>query len=263
MSISEPSGGNPNAPYSHDLDAPESDILATGRLPPDPLLKSGSLIDVNREKEQTLNEAQNGYVEHREANRAEPRQSDDDGPALRTRPVSDISGFAETTTEHQPSRSPNSVPEAPAAVFPERPNWLPEGWRMDCRVRTSGASAGAIDRYYVEPVKGHRFRSKKEVLHFLETGSTRKRKQNPDADVLSPENPGAHKQKKSGSKLKKSAPFDPSKFDFDKVPEEVSWVLTDASQGIWTPFLGDKKVSESNKQEWAAAFDYLNTKKTH
>ncbi|XP_073064793.1 methyl-CpG-binding domain-containing protein 6-like [Primulina eburnea] len=51
----------------------------------------------------------------------------------------------------------------------KKPEWLPEDWRIDLRVRTSGASTGLIDRYFFDP-SGRKFRSKHEVLHFLETG---------------------------------------------------------------------------------------------
>ena len=40
-------------------------------------------------------------------------------------------------------------------------------------------------QYYFDPVSGRKFRSKKEVLYFLETGTLRKRikPENPDADT--------------------------------------------------------------------------------
>ncbi|XP_073271742.1 methyl-CpG-binding domain-containing protein 6-like isoform X1 [Primulina huaijiensis] len=73
----------------------------------------------------------------------------------------------------------------------KRPEWLPEDWRIDLRVRTSGASTGLIDRYFFDP-SGRKFRSKHEVLHFLGTG--KKLKRNAD-DVLS----GSKKSKYSSS----------------------------------------------------------------
>lgn len=38
-------------------------------------------------------------------------------------------------------------------------------------------------QYYIEPTKGHRFRSKIEVFRFLETGSKVKKKLDTDANV--------------------------------------------------------------------------------
>ncbi|XP_073142330.1 methyl-CpG-binding domain-containing protein 6-like [Henckelia pumila] len=56
----------------------------------------------------------------------------------------------------------------------KKPEWLPEDWKIDLRVRTSGASTGLIDRYFFDP-SGRKFRSKHEVLHFLGTGKKLKR----------------------------------------------------------------------------------------
>lgn len=38
-------------------------------------------------------------------------------------------------------------------------------------------------QYYIDPVSGCRFRSKKEVLYFLETGTRRKKKQTENSDA--------------------------------------------------------------------------------
>ncbi|KAJ6964276.1 hypothetical protein NC652_002532 [Populus alba x Populus x berolinensis] len=65
-------------------------------------------------------------------------------------------------------------------------SWLPPGWVVEDRVRTSGATAGTRDKYYIEPVSGRRFRSKKEVQYYLETGTLKKRgkaTENVDADT--------------------------------------------------------------------------------
>ncbi|RZC78764.1 hypothetical protein C5167_002953 [Papaver somniferum] len=58
-----------------------------------------------------------------------------------------------------------------------RLDWLPEGWEIEQKERKNGASAGNFDKYYVEPAQEGRrrrkFRSKNEVLEFLETGRRR------------------------------------------------------------------------------------------
>lgn len=61
------------------------------------------------------------------------------------------------------------------------------------------------------------------------------------------------RQEKSGSKKKKSAPLN---FDFNNPPEKVRWVLTDAVKDQWTPFVGDKIIPKSTRQEWNAAFQF-------
>lgn len=66
---------------------------------------------------------------------------------------------------------------------------------------------------------------------------------------------GSTKQKKPNIKAKTSA----LNFDYFNSPENVEWVLTDPSEGSWTPFIGKVEVPESVRQDWAAAFTDLTT----
>lgn len=50
------------------------------------------------------------------------------------------------------------------------PDWLPAGWITELKTRMAGSTAGTTDKYYKEPSTGRRFRSKNEVLSFLQTG---------------------------------------------------------------------------------------------
>ncbi|CAL5352559.1 unnamed protein product [Camellia sinensis] len=174
--------------------------------------------------------------------------------------------MVETTTKPLPLQRWKRQPALTVLSVPlqKRPEWLPWGWWIDYRARSSGASAGLVDKlwsicrirfrtrlhccvdgigyYYFDPVSGRRFRSKKEVDYFLETGSTRKRKRDPDTNSL--ENSGGRKS---------SAPLN---FEFNDVPENVRWVLTNASRDQWTPFVGDKMVPKSTRKEWNAAFHF-------
>ncbi|MCO5606492.1 hypothetical protein L7F22_060680 [Adiantum nelumboides] len=50
------------------------------------------------------------------------------------------------------------------------PDWLPAGWITEVKTRMAGSTAGTTDKYYKDPVTGRRFRSKNEVLSFLQTG---------------------------------------------------------------------------------------------
>ncbi|KAK4724325.1 hypothetical protein R3W88_027104 [Solanum pinnatisectum] len=43
----------------------------------------------------------------------------------------------------------------------DRPKWLPENWRVETKVRTTGATAGVFDRYYIEHVFGGKLMSMK------------------------------------------------------------------------------------------------------
>ncbi|KAK1382936.1 Methyl-CpG-binding domain-containing protein 6 [Heracleum sosnowskyi] len=125
----------------------------------------------------------------------------------------------------------------------ETEGWLPAGWTITSKTRTNGATAGTIDRYYVEPVTGQRFRSKIEVKRYLETGS---RKSNSDANATSSKGTGTKKKKK------KEAPWS---FDFENTPGEVTWSLVDEDQDLWKPSIGEEQVSERTAQEWATAFE--------
>ncbi|XP_074341945.1 uncharacterized protein LOC141679342 [Apium graveolens] len=56
----------------------------------------------------------------------------------------------------------------------ETSRWLPAGWTIISKIRANGATAGTIDKYYVEPITKKRFRSKIAVKKYLETGSMKK-----------------------------------------------------------------------------------------
>ncbi|KAL9247661.1 hypothetical protein vseg_021069 [Gypsophila vaccaria] len=137
-----------------------------------------------------------------------------------------------------------------------RPDWLPSDWAFKETLRTSGASAGTRDKYFIHPA-GHRFRSKKEVMNFIETGITPKKRKNADSDATdnTPRlESGTPKRKKNEVKAKVSM----TNFNFDDVPEMVKWEMTGAYEGTWRPLInGVDRVPESSKQDWTAAFTYL------
>eukprot|EP00262_Sarcandra_glabra_P016869 TRINITY_DN5620_c0_g1_i2.p1 TRINITY_DN5620_c0_g1~~TRINITY_DN5620_c0_g1_i2.p1 ORF type:complete len:289 (-),score=30.19 TRINITY_DN5620_c0_g1_i2:218-1084(-) len=138
------------------------------------------------------------------------------------------------------------------------PDWLPSGWSMEIKIRTSGVTAGTRDRYFYDPVSRRRFRSKKEVLSFLETGTvvkpkSKSKKENLDANVT----PGSsssvpHKRGGSNSKRKSSL-----KFDTVNRPEKVRWVLTGSAEDSFKPFVGEEELPDNCKQAWAAAYHTL------
>ncbi|KAL2512017.1 Methyl-CpG-binding domain-containing protein 5 [Abeliophyllum distichum] len=110
-------------------------------------------------------------------------------PTLDDRALLDLNRTPEDQT------SPNSEVK--------RPPWLPANWTIELKKRSAGRSAGNIDKYYFDP-SGLKFRSKNEVLHFLATGNRLKRKSNSDAETMSCEGPGSHKEKRTSSKRKTS-----------------------------------------------------------
>ncbi|KAK8344931.1 hypothetical protein V6Z11_A07G113600 [Gossypium hirsutum] len=114
---------------------------------------------------------------------------------------------------------------------------LPTGWLIKDRVRSTDARPGLVDKYYVDPSSGRKFRSKKKVLYYLETGTPQSKR-------------------KKGTET----PVGPSNFIFVNVPEKVDWLFSsNASADSWTPFLGDDQVqvAESTTQDWSATFTSL------
>ncbi|CAK7331540.1 unnamed protein product [Dovyalis caffra] len=135
-------------------------------------------------------------------------------------------------------------------------SWLPPGWVVEDRVRTSGATAGTIDKYYIDPASGRKFRSKKDVQYYLDTGTLKKKgkvTENSDADTNSAENSKGNKNKSGANK---SFAWN---FDSINVPGRTEWVLTDANEDAWTPFIDGKKVPLYDKEQWDFAFASLTT----
>ncbi|KAH7550054.1 hypothetical protein ACOSP7_024828 [Xanthoceras sorbifolium] len=227
-------------------------------LPPDPLLDSGSFIDANPSAATSASfttATNDPTLDKREPiidqESAAPANSNGAAESVTTpekTPQRQSAAAESVTTPDKPPRRRST-----AASSTESLNWLPPGWKVEDRVRTSGATAGMVDKYYFDPVSGHRFRSKKEVLYFLEFGTKRKRKvENSDPDMESLESSGSRKQKKSGAKGNTST----LNFDFENPPKKIRWVVMGRSEDTWTPFTGKdtEKVSEPVRQAWAAAF---------
>ncbi|CAA0841323.1 Methyl-CpG-binding domain-containing protein 5 [Striga hermonthica] len=152
-------------------------------LPADPLLGSDSFIDPDR-------------VEPEEAFPEQEQVGLDPAMAIAAQPISILRPGEELVTVEKTPRRKNMD------EMSVRPSWLPEGWEMSLRVRASGNSAGFIDRYYIEPTGQRKFRSKNEVLHFLETGSKKKKRPTSATAAAPSESPA--KQNKSGKRGKKS-----------------------------------------------------------
>ncbi|CAI0393085.1 unnamed protein product [Linum tenue] len=175
-------------------------------------------------------------------------------------PVSGSSGVE--ATQPGDNQQPNSS-AANAAAESSRSrtrvsetSWLPPGWLVEDRVRSSGATAGTIDKYYFDPVSRRRFRSKREVQYFLETGSVKKQKkaESSDANANSAEGSSAKKSKTPKKEARVASHLD---FNFSNVPDSVEWILADANKGTWTPSVAGKKPPDSERQIWDATFKYL------
>ncbi|KAK9068070.1 hypothetical protein SSX86_012181 [Deinandra increscens subsp. villosa] len=134
-----------------------------------------------------------------------------------------------------------------------RPSWLPQDWDMIFRKRTSGATQGSVDRYFIAP-SGQRLRSKNEVLNFLETGSKRKKPPTQSSDDPTSAGSAPQTKKKTSARKKVHAAFT---FDFKNPPEKVSWCLSYASENVWSPIIGYSNLPLATKQEWATVFNHV------
>ncbi|XP_050233545.1 flocculation protein FLO11-like [Mercurialis annua] len=215
----------PIASFRPDPDIPDQTALPAAV---DPLLQNGSFIDATPVKPSTDND--NSH-----------QQEAANGGSVEPPPP----------TAATPLRSRRKVPVYMAvALSSDSANWLSPGWVVEDRVRTAGATAGTVDKYYADPVSNRRFRSKKEVQYYLETGMLKPKKtkatENPEIDSSSTGSAGSKKSQKTNKKAKVVK----RNFDYVNVPEKVEWALTDAIQDKWTPSVGGQKVAESERQNW-------------
>ncbi|XP_047316520.1 uncharacterized protein LOC124920144 [Impatiens glandulifera] len=105
---------SPNRPMSENPVSDGGDLIQE-----DPFLKSGSFIEPTFKDEHP---ARNGDVQS-------------PNPLHETPAVH----------EAEPSSAQSKRPFKPVSA-PERPDWLPEGWRFYFRIRNSGVSVGTYDR---------------------------------------------------------------------------------------------------------------------
>ncbi|XP_057782006.1 methyl-CpG-binding domain-containing protein 6-like [Salvia miltiorrhiza] len=201
--MSEPQLPPDPVPESHDPEA----------SPTDPLLDTGAYIDPGRN--------------HSAAGAELPQHMPEFAPGvvIAAEPISMY-----VPGEDSAEATPRAVRRRDPEEMSKRPSWLPEDWKIDLKVRSSGATAGLIDRYYVEPTGQRRFRSKVEVLHFLETGSKpAKRKGASETETTPSGSPASQTQRKSNTKRKKSEAF---VSDNTQPPYVLNSVQTDNAQQI-------------------------------
>ncbi|XP_006280964.2 methyl-CpG-binding domain-containing protein 6 [Capsella rubella] len=137
-------------------------------------------------------------------------------------------------------------------------NWLPSGWRVEDKVRTSGATAGSVDKYYYEPNTGRKFRSRTEVLYYLQHGTSKKgakKAENTDFNPDHLEGQGSNKAIRKAREPPRPPP--PLDFDFKNPPEKVSWSMGNTREEAWTPIIGDVKVQDSVRRDWSTAFTFI------
>ncbi|CAN4120188.1 unnamed protein product [Withania somnifera] len=204
------------------------DVRDDGGLPPDPLLQSGTYIDVETA---TPNKdvADEGKV------------SD-----LATAPEESKIEMQKAVQETENVKTARRASRSTEGNV-ERPSWLPDDWGFDTKVRTNGATAGLVDRYYYEPVSGAKFRSKAEVLYFLETGGKRKKANTGTGSDATQKAEEECLEKRK----KKSTDF---YFDSANPPHSVCWIQTDSSADTWVASVNGHMVPDSQKQQWDAVY---------
>ncbi|XP_011624097.1 uncharacterized protein LOC18436098 isoform X2 [Amborella trichopoda] len=84
------------------------------------------------------------------------------------------------------------------------PDWLPAGWITEIKVRANGLTAGTKDKYFYDPVSKRKFRSKKEVFSFLETGKLGRYKPKPKSDVAEAQSSEKETNPPSSSKVQRN-----------------------------------------------------------
>lgn len=114
-----------------------------GNGPTDPLLDSGSYIDPGRNNSAAGSELPQPQPQPEPQPQPPPENLDfAPGVVIAAEPISMyIPGedAEETTPQRQVRRrDPDEMSK--------RPSWLPEDWKIDLKVRSSGATAGLIDR---------------------------------------------------------------------------------------------------------------------
>ncbi|ESQ42420.1 hypothetical protein EUTSA_v10014530mg [Eutrema salsugineum] len=233
MSSSTPSA-NGNQPGS-----------VAGDFPPDPLLASGSFLsstttagDVTLDSSAKRRAVQGGIG------------ATGSGESVRI-------GMSNGTNPSPDRSAHQAESKSRKRAAPGDSNWLPPGWRVEDKVRTSGATAGSVDKYYYEPITGRKFRSRTEVLYYLEHGTSKRGGSSKKAENTDSHSDHIEGQVSNRSSRKARPP--PLKFDFENPPEKVSWSMANAGEEAWIPFLGDDKVQDSVSRDWCTAFTAITT----
>ncbi|XP_021887663.1 methyl-CpG-binding domain-containing protein 7 isoform X2 [Carica papaya] len=166
---------------------------------------------------------------------------------------------------------------------------LPDGWIVEEKPRKNIHYKGVIDRYYIEPGTGNRFRSLRAVerrlkasqecaatgQETLESGNQLMRTFSKDSHsleiipehpvdakraeaaskTLEPENPSTSlKDSRSGNKHKPCEGVTDPLLDFSSTPPKIKWVFNGSRGNVWSPSASGSLVQESVKQKWSEAF---------
>lgn len=144
MSASGTSLPDSDWPRPHDPTRP--DLPFSHHLPPDPLLSAGSFIDSSSSSATAtpISTVPSPTLPSRDLDRTPrktPQTSSTRRSPLRPDPLNSFNGDSSPSKKVSASNSASSK-----SALSERPNWLPPGWVVEDRVRSSGATAGTVDK---------------------------------------------------------------------------------------------------------------------
>ncbi|GKV01020.1 hypothetical protein SLEP1_g13620 [Rubroshorea leprosula] len=154
---------------------------------------------------------------------------------------------------------------------------LPDDWIVEQVPRINGRYAGIVDKYYIEPGTGVKFRSLRSVERYLtrvggsettskNSGSQKENKSDDDHSwdiVLKCLVDGKRTKTKREPKPSKSSGSQKQKYakgaknpmlDFASPPTKVKWVLGGPGRNLWNPFMGESEVPENIQQTWSKTF---------
>lgn len=115
----------------------DSEQLPGDDLLLDPLLETGWFIDADQKAEEAVAETE-------AQTNGEPELEKPAPPAAGTNSINSTAPAAAGAQEITPVSQRR--PRRSAEEMAEQPDWLPEGWKIEVRVRVSGATAGFADR---------------------------------------------------------------------------------------------------------------------
>ncbi|GAY38167.1 hypothetical protein CUMW_034640 [Citrus unshiu] len=127
---------------------------------------------------------------------------------------------------------------------------LPDNWIVQEIPRKNINYAGTIDRYYIEPGTGFRFRSRLAAERYLQ--EVRKSKSTTNAKEG---NLLAHAKNSvccEKDVLTKEA--NASTLNIASLPAKVKWVLGGPGGNVWNALMNESVVPDSVKQEWSKIF---------
>ncbi|XVF68700.1 hypothetical protein PTKIN_Ptkin11bG0022500 [Pterospermum kingtungense] len=145
------------------------------------------------------------------------------------------------TTQRVKPGNKNSMQIVPHVFRSGTPFKLPPGWVVEEKPRSNLRYAGVVDRFYIEPGTGRRFRSMLAVERYLAEmeASAGASKHSRDS--------GSRKKQKSGVEV------DPM-LDFTTPPAKVKWVHGGPGGSLWNPFMSESVVPEFVQKTWSEMF---------